>query len=402
MPKLTKKVIDALEPGEHDYVEWDDQLKGFGLRVWPSGKKTFILMYRSKKGQARKMTLGQYGKLTPDQARDAAKQALGDVAAGGDPAMDRSEARHGDTMADLAKDYIERHARPHKKPTSVEADCRFFNRIILPYFGKRKVKDITRADIGKFHHAHQSTPVQANRCLSLLSKLFSLAEEWGLRPEQTNPCKHVQRYKERKIERYLSNEEMTMLGQTLAEVEADASEMSSAILAIRLLLLTGCRVSEILSLQWADVDLEAGLLRLKDSKTGPKDVPIPLPAVDVFLHAPRLADNPFVCFGAKEKARLIGIEKIWRRIRAKAGLSDVRLHDLRHNFASVAAAAGLGLPIIGALLGHSQAQTTQRYAHLSMDPLKAASDEVARRISEAMNQEPKKRGAVVPFRRKRK
>lgn len=211
----------------------------------------------------------------------------------------------------------------------------------------------------------------------------------------SNPCRFVEKYKEQKRERYLSGEELARLGQVLGEAEQD--EMPSAILAIRLLMFTGCRLSEILTLKWEQVDFEKGVILLPDTKNGYRMVPMPGVAIDLLINAPRV--NNYVCFGDKENGHLIGLPKIWRRIRAKASLEDVRLHDLRHSFASVAAAANMGLPIIGKLLGHSQAQTTQRYAHLALDPLKAASEEIARRIDEAMKMKPKQ-GKVINIMKK--
>lgn len=260
-----------------------------------------------------------------------------------------------------------------------------------------KTDSVTRADIAKLHHDSRKTPVQANRVLALCSKMFNLAEAWGLRQDGSNPCRHVQRYKEKKRERFLSGDELARVGSSLTK--AEETELPSAILAIRLLMFTGCRLSEILTLEWAMVDLEGGVLNLVDSKTGSKLVALPGPAIDLLLEAPRFQGNPYVIFGKKEGAHLVGLFHIWERIRADAGLEDVRLHDLRHSFASVAAAANMGLPLIGKLLGHTQAATTARYAHLSMDPLKAASEEIARRIDEAMKREPK-RSKVIELRRK--
>ncbi len=211
--------------------------------------------------------------------------------------------------------------------------------------------------------------------------MFSLAEKWGLRADAFNPCRHVEKYRERKLERFLSNDELARLGEVLLEAERTQTELPSVIAAIKLLLLTGCRLSEILNLRWDEVDVENQCLRLRESKTGAKIVYLPRYAMEVLSEIERKDNNPFVIVGAKVGARLVNLQKPWRRIRSKVGLQDVRIHDLRHSFASAAAASGLSLPIIGALLGHSQPQTTQRYAHLAGDPLREAVNITAGRLA---------------------
>jgi integrase len=389
MPKLTKRFIDGLEPVEKDSVFWDGELPGLGLRVWPSGKRVFIVQYRNPQGRTRKLTLGRYGVLTPEEARRLAQQRLAEVAKGGDPAHRRDAARQAPTVAEFAERYLAQHAEAKKKPRSAAQDRRLLERFILPAVGSLKVQGVSRADVARLHHGLHETPYQANRTLALLSKMFNLAERWSLRPDGSNPCRHVEKFKERKRERYLSAEELARLGQALAELERDGSEGPHAIAAIRLLLLTGCRLGEVLTLRWEDVDFERGLLHLPDSKTGAKTVALAAPALEVLSEAPRFAGNPYVIPGERAGRPLVNLQKPWRRIRAKAGLPDVRLHDLRHSFASVGAAAGLGLPIIGALLGHHEAATTHRYAHLAADPLKEAADVIAGKIAAAMKAKPK-------------
>ena len=241
------------------------------------------------------------------------------------------------------------------------------------------------------------TPYQANRVLALLSKVFNLAERWGLRPDGSNPCRHVERYPEKRRERYLSAEELARLGEVLTEVERASEEPASAIAAIRLLILTGCRRNEVLSLRWEEVDFERSLLLLADSKTGRKAVPVGAPTLALLAELPRLEGNPHVLPGEKAGAHFVGLAKVWQRIRKQAGLEDVRVHDLRHSFASVGAGAGLSLPIIGKLLGHTQAATTQRYAHLAADPVRQAADRISEEIAAAMSGKPK--GEVTPIRR---
>jgi integrase len=400
MAKLSKRTIDAAIPNpDKDLWIWDDDLPGFGLRVKPSGRKSYLIQYRSA-GRTRRYTIGAHGKFTPTEARKIARGLLVDVAKGMDPSAERQAGRQTVTVKDLAKRYMEHHARPKKKPASIRRDERLLERFIVPALGSIKITHVTRADVTRLHQkVGIKTPVQANRVLALLSKIISLSIKWGLRSDAAgNPCKHVERFGERKVERYLSPDELSRLGKALANAEKEGDELPSAIIAIRLLIFTGCRREEILSLQWQDVDLTLGCLRLPDSKTGARMVPLSRPALAVLDKAVRIDGNPFVCPGMKAGGHLVGLPRIWGRIRKAAGLEDVRLHDLRHSFASVGASSGMGLPLIGALLGHTQAQTTQRYSHLAQDPLAAASEEIGRQIEEAMSKEDGEK-KVLQFRR---
>ena len=238
------------------------------------------------------------------------------------------------------------------------------------------------SDIAVLHHDLRDTPYQANRTLGILSKMFNLAELWDMRPDGSNPCRHVKRFKEKKRERFLSDAEYQRLGAALKEIEADGSETPSAIAAVRLLMLTGCRLSEIQKLRWEHVDLEAGELRLPDTKTGAKVVYLGYPAIAVLRGINRQDGNPWAVAGRKPGSHLTDLQHPWRRIRARAGLDDVRIHDLRHSFASGGLLVGEGLPMIGKLLGHTQVQTTARYAHLANDPVKSAANRIASRIAE--------------------
>jgi integrase len=207
--------------------------------------------------------------------------------------------------------------------------------------------------------------------------MFSLAEMWGLRPDGSNPRKHLAKYTEHKRERFLSAAELKRLGETLNEMEAEGVELPGAITAVRLLLLTGCRLNEIMKLRWEHVDTNAAVLRLPDSETGAKAVHLGQAAVDVLAATSRLSFNPHVITGTLPGQSLSDLQPFWRRVRARAGIKDVRIHDMRHTFASVAVASGQGLPMIGKLLGHSQVQTTARYAHLAGDPVRQAANDVA-------------------------
>ena len=384
MPKLTKRRVEALPRKTRDYVVWDDELRGFGVRVWPSGKRTYVVKYRTKEHRQRKETIGQHGTLTAEQARNQALQLLGAAMRGEDPARARRDARTAPTVSRLAQRYIEEHARPKKRPGSAKGDEMWLRLCILPRFGSLKVNAVSRADIARLHRRMGDRPFAANRTLALLSKMFSLAENWGWRADNTNPCRHVQKYHERKIERFLSNEELARLGAVLDEAEQTNAEPPSVIAAIRLLLLTGCRLNEILTLKWSDVDLECQVLRIRESKTGAKTVVLSDPCLDVLRSIKRQDDNPYVIVGKKPRSHLVNLRKPWYRIRAKAGLDDVRIHDLRHTYASFGVANGLSLPLVGALLGHSQPQTTARYGHVPPDPLRQAAGLIASGIASAV------------------
>ena len=387
MPKLTKRTVESVRPDpDHEVIVWDNDLPGFGVRVWPSGKRTYILKYRTRDGRQRKATIGRHGPLTPEQARNRALKWLSEAKHGHDPAGDEAEIRRAPTVDHLAERYMEQHARPKKRAASIEADQRSLKLHILPKLGRKKVNSITRADIAQLHYKMREKPIAANRALALLSKMFNLAEKWGLRADNSNPCRHIERYKERRMERFLSNEELARLGEVLAEAERTRTGLPSAIAAIRLLLFTGCRRSEILTLQWEHVDFERQCLRLPESKTGSKTVYLSPPALEVLTGIEREEGSPYVITGAKPGSHLVNLTKPWQRIRKMAGLEGVRIHDLRHSFASMAVAGGLSLPVIGALLGHTQPATTQRYAHLAADPLKQAANLTGNRIAAAMKQ----------------
>ena len=385
--KLTKRFVESIKPGRKEIFVWDTDVPGFGLRVWPSGKRVYIFQYRTKHGHTRRPAIGQHGVVTADQARRIARQWAALVQEGGDPSNERRQARQAPSIRELADRYMTEHARVKKQPRSIHSDEALLRLHILPALGPKKAAAIARSDISKLHHAMRDTRGAANRVLALLSKMFNLAEKWDLRPDGSNPCRHVERYPERKLERFLSSEEMRRLGKALTEAERARTEFPSVIAAIRLLAFTGCRLSEILTLKWDHVDFEQSCIRLPESKTGAKVVRLSPPALEILNGIEPEDGSPWVIAGAKAGEHLVNLRKPWHRIRKRAGLEGVRLHDLRHSFASVGAASGLSLPMIGALLGHTQAATTQRYAHLADDPLRQASEAIGRKIAAAMKGE---------------
>ena len=384
MPKLTKRYVEKLEPDSHaDYVAWDDELRGFGVRIWPSGKRSYVLKYRTRLGRQRKITIGPHGPLTAEKARTRALNWLSEVKLGGDPAQDMAEDRNAGTVSEVAKRFMERHGSK-MKPASCEAYERSLRLHILPVLGSLNIKEVTHSDVADLHYSMREIPIAANRAIATLSKMFNLAEKWGLREPRSNPCRHIDMFRENERKRFLSEVELARLAEVLAEVERTRTEMPCTIAAIRLLLFTGARLSEILTLRWEHVDIEGQRLRLPDSKTGAKIVYLPPATLEILASLEREEDNPYVIVGAKRGTHLVNLQKPWERIRAKAGLDDVRIHDLRHSFASMAAAGGLSLPVIGALLGHTQPATTARYAHLADDPLKQAANLTGSRIAAAM------------------
>ena len=379
MPKLTKRFVDSLKPSEVDIVHWDDTLAGFGIRIRPSGRKVYIAKIRCR-GRQIKMTIGAHGPLTVEQARIKGREIIAEAKAGRDPSAEYSQLRKSPTMNELGKRFLEEYVPTHCKESTAKEYRRSVELFINPKIGTRKAIDIVRSDIAKLHHDLRNKPYQGNRTLGVLSKMFNLCEAWGLRPDGSNPCRHVKKYKEVKHERFLSENEYKRLGDALRKVEAEKTETNSAANAIWLLMFTGCRLNEIMTLKWSYVDFDARELRLPDSKTGAKTVYLGVAALEKLEAIEKFDDNDFVITGKNVGANLTDLQHPWRRIRKIAELEDVRLHDLRHSFASHGLVVGEGLPMIGKLLGHTQIQTTARYAHLANDPIKAAADRISGKI----------------------
>lgn len=395
--KITKRAIDAVKPTGKRFTVMDTEVKGFCVRVSASGAKSYGFRYRvggGRAGRERWMTIGAHGKVTADQAREIARRWAADAASGGDPAKERDQNRSAPTVNEFLDRYLSDHVRKHNKPKTQAEVQRQINVGIRPALGRIKVREVERSDIAKLHASMSETPYAANRALALLSKAFELAELWGLRADNTNPCRKVPRYQEKPRERFLSVSEFAKLGEALARAETDLLEVDGrkrpvrvnpqAILAIRLLLFTGARVSEVLALRWEWINWEAHRAELPDSKTGAKHLVLPPPALEVLREVDRPDDElGFVVRGGNGKSAkvpLVNIKDPWGIIRRVAGLDDVRIHDLRHSYASVAASGGMSLPLIGGLLGHSNTATTARYAHLADDPKQAAAAKISGQI----------------------
>jgi integrase len=415
----------------------DGGVKGLGLRLSHIGA-TWILNYRAEDGRQRRMNLASWPNETPDGARDLARAKLHEVAQGQDPAGKRRAAREASTVADLAERYLREHARPHKKERSAKSDEDNLRLHVRPRLGSRKVASVTYNDVADLHNAIGASgpkphPGAANRTLALLSKMFNLAEKWGLRPLNSNPCRHVQRFRERKLHRDLLPLELRRLANALRDWPREPRKIvllengdrkprsrseeklpltpdeiavrDQACDVLRLILFSGMRRGEALNLAWSEVDLDRGLLRLADSKTGSKVLVLNSAAREVIERQPRVKvdvpdgwpgdvpENPLV-FPSRRKGRGHGeaihdLKNAWTEVCRLAELEGVRVHDLRHSFASWGAAGGAGLPVIGKLLGHKSPQTTARYADVAQDPARRASEAIGQAITRAMESEEK-------------
>ena len=314
------------------------------------------------------MSLGRHGEVTAEQARKQAVVIIDRIKQGLEP-VPAPEL----TVAGLAERYLQGHVAVNCRASTLEAYRSLLTTSILPEFGELPITAVDRAQVAALHYKLRATPSRANAAVGVLSGLFKLAEAWGLAPAGGNPCRAMRMYRAgKKHQRYLTPGEYRRLGRLMDEGEADGSLRPAAVAAIRLLMLTGCRRNEILTLQWDDVDRGSGVLRLRESKTGARMVPL-TPEVEAVLDGiPRLAGNPWVIVGGRPGTHLANIDEAWLPLRARAGLEDVRLHDLRHSYASRALALGEGLPMIGKLLGHKKVSTTARYAHLARDSEKAS------------------------------
>ena len=279
-------------------------------------------------------------------------------------------------MADLAQRFMAAHVEVNCKPATVEKYRSLLRLCILPDLGDLRLSEVDRSHVSALHHGLRDTPPRANQSVGVFSKMFKLAIAWGMTPARPNPCRSVRRYKERSCERFLTEDEYARLGRVLFEAELEGAPMASAVAAVRLLLLTGCRKNEILMLRWDDIDRTAGELRLRDTKSGPRRVPL-TPAVErVLARIPRADGNPWVIAGEKRGDRLRRFYPLWKRLRARAGLDGLRLHDCRHSFASQALAIGESLSAISRLLGHKTVMTTVKYAHLARDTERASAAKV--------------------------
>jgi integrase len=379
--KLNKQFIATSKAGDKEQIIWDLDVPGLGLRITSAGAKSFILKTRIGSGRSapvKKPTLGKVGELTLDQARTKAREWKALAKEGVDPSRYKEES--GRTVADLCQRYLDVHAT---RKRSGEDDRSKIEQHILPRLGRRLIHDVGFSDIENLHRALKTTPYAANRTISLLSKMFAMAIKWEW--AKKNPVIGIERYPEEKRERFLNSDEINRLSLALSEYVASASRPSEAQKVadiLRMLMLTGARRSEVLSSTWDMFDLETGVWIKPSSHTKQKKshrVPLSSPACQLLDKIRERGGDTTYLFPSRrgsKHAHITELKKSWARICELAELDGVRIHDLRHTYASILVSGGASLPLIGALLGHTQVQTTQRYAHLMDDPLREATNRV--------------------------
>jgi integrase len=404
--KLTKRSVESLTPAAAPVVYYDDKLAGFGVRVMPSGRRSYFVQYRSKHHRCRWFTIGAHGEVTADAARTMAQRILQTVAVDGrDPSGEREAFRTAPTVSDLLDRHIAEHIEQRNRPSTRAAYKAIIERDIRPEIGRLKVATVTRQDMHRLHAARAGTPRQANLILAVCSKAFSLAELWEMRPEGTNPCSKIERYRENHRERFLSAEELARLGATLRQAEtvglpwntgADSKhptkpEMRRTLYkrvttaVIELLLFTGCRLSEVLNLRWEHVDFNAGTIALPETKSGrPQVVVMNSQARQVLKELEAAKASEFVLpstVDLRHPFSKAGIEAAWTKIRTAAGLEDVRLHDLRHTVGTYAGQSGANAFLVRDLLRHKNLAMTGRYVNRADHPVRTLSDQVGERIA---------------------
>jgi integrase len=384
MAKITKRTVDALKaaPGR-DVLLWDDELPGFGVRCRASGAKSYFLKYRTQGGRQRWLTLGAHGPLTPDQARAKAlreKAAIGD---GDDPSGERQRKRRESTVTEVADRYLAEHVAAHNKASTAAEARRIVETRIKPKLGEIKITDLTRADIKAWHQAMSATPYEANRALAYCSRMLSLAAtDWELRED--NPSMGIKRFPERKRERFFSDDELAKIGEALLAAEQVGSEPLGFIILVRLLATTGMRLGEALELLWSDIDLPGRAIRLRDAKSGARTVHLGAAAVSVLNS---VEDKSGYIIRGLDPAKPLSVnsaEKAWSRLRHRAGITNGRLHDLRHTAGTFAALAGGSAFVVRDLLGHKTLAMTGRYVERAADMVRATADAVSSRVAAAL------------------
>ena len=383
MPKITKTLIDSLKvdlANPVDVCAWDAELPGFGVRVQRSGRKTYMVRYRLPCGTQRKIKLARCVDLTPDKARDLARKVFAAVAEGRDPSVERSQARQGDTMDALWSKYLAEHAEPFKKDSSVSSDKKNWRVHIESQIATKKITAVTRPDVLALMGSLSFSPATANQCVALLSKMFSLAEMWKLRPVGSNPCLGVKKYKINERELILTPMQLAAMDSAIDRLIARGLVRPESGALIRLLAVTGCRKCEVMHAKKSWVDRERRLLLLPDSKVGQRR--IPLSGVALAIIDKMGADGEWLIPGRKNGQPLQNPYRPWSLIKTEAGLpTELRLHDLRHTTGSLAHMAGASQREVAELLGHKQLSTTERYLHGFSGSSVGVADNLARWIS---------------------
>ena len=361
--RLTDARIKALKPATAARDFRDSALKGFGIRIMPSGRRRYFIHTQHDERRIWKI-IGDPEQMDVKAARDAARAALAAIRKGQPAVASDRETR----FEVVAEEMFRRYSR-HWKLSTREVNRHYLRKQILPWFGGMQIADITGRDVQDWHASLHATPVAADRSAPVLSVIMAQAEIHGYRPENSNPCTGIRRYRRAGRERFLSAAELRCLGGILARHGTDYP-LPAAI--IGLLLLTGCRASEIRTLLWRDY--RDGHLHLRDSKTGPRTVWLSTPARDMLAGMPRTSRWIFPSPRADMPVSLAMIQRFWQRVRSDAGLNDVRLHDARHTYASIAIIQGETVPIVGRLLGHNDTATTLKYTHLAETVIRDAAD----------------------------
>ncbi|MCA0431630.1 MAG: site-specific integrase [Proteobacteria bacterium] len=399
MPRLSKKTVDACVPKDREYFVWDEDMPGFGLRVFPSGKKSYVLQYRHL-GRTRRYAIGLHGKVTPEKAREKAIKLSGVIVDGRDPSAERRRLHQEIDVAALCKAYLKEGCQ-NKKASTLATDKGRIERHIIPLLGKLRVSSVTSGDVSRFVNDVMSGKTSgdfkggprsiarvrggkgaAARTTGLLGGIFTFAKQQKL--IEHNPVHGVARPKDVERSRVLQQEEIVRLGIIL-EAEDKINPMAKR--AVWLLILTGCRKSEILSLKWEHVDFDKGLFQLPDSKTGAKVVVVGKPAIALLKSIPREVGNPYVLPATRGTGHYTGLQKDWEKIRKKAAIEDVDIHDLRRTFGSVGVSDGASLHNVGKLLGHKDPRTTMVYAHLNDSAMRSTAEETSFLIWKALNGE---------------
>jgi integrase len=414
LSKLTKRVVDALRPDpKRDVFKWDagdGALKGFGIRVKPSGIASYFVQYRTKEGRTRRLVLGRVGELTPHEARRIAADKLKEARTGGDPSGERHAARAAITLSELCDQYVA-DAKGRIKPSTLAMDCSRIECHVKPLIGRRTVAALTQRDVERFQadvaagktarpsrqkgrggNASGGRGVAA-RTVGMLGTILEFGKRHGIISD--NPARGVRRFPDNKRRRFLSLDELAALGEAMREATA-RGESRTGVAAIRTLLLTGCRRSEVLALPWAWLDTKARCIRFEDTKSGPQLRPIGDAATKQMAAQPRLDECKWVFPANRGEGHFIGLPRVLARLCARAGVKEVSVHTLRHSFAAMAAELGFSELTIAGLLGHSVPGVTARYAHLPDSALVAAADRVSARMAAAL--EGKARAEVVPMR----
>ncbi|PJL68917.1 integrase [Stenotrophomonas maltophilia] len=380
--KLTKTAVDAAQPQAKAIELRDTVVPGFLCKVTPAGRKVFMLQYRTNAGERRKPALGLYGELTVEQARSLAQEWLAEVRRGGDPSAAKTEARKAPTVAELCEKFMANYSKQRNKPSTQKGYQAVINRNVIPLLGRKKVHDVKRPDIAGLMEKLSYKKTEANKVFSVLRKMFNLAEVWGYRPDGTNPCRHVPMYPAGKATHLISDEEMGKLFRQLDRIETEGLENYVIPLAVRLQFEFAARRSEIVTLEWAWVDLDNRRVVWPDGKTGGMSKPMSEEAYRLLSTAPRQEGNPYVLPSPRHRGRHLTTGEYyggWSRALKAAGATHVGTHGIRHRSATDIANSGIPVKVGMALTAHKTVAMFMRYVHTEDDPVRQAAEVVANR-----------------------